>query len=328
MDSVTWQYWKFVWRSSAFLKVTLVDHLWATHFTAANAMAAAAREALPPMHPLRRVLSMFTFGTIKVNIVALHQLLGPNAMLQRSTPFADFLEVQTLARDALPSLEEQFGVFVNTTRKVALPMELQQTPFIQDGQLLFDAIKQFVGNVFNVYESWCTNGILTDSAILLFFERIKTWSLFRRHMDTDSRFLALHSDDGTSLRCEGVQLWFTIHFFYVTGYHRHVGQVADTATDPDFAGFSWKEGEAFARPRQAVQLSLIAATTATTWPKLSEDYSHLMQGVANSSRATAVFKAFQREMQAVKSTINARNTVRAVPYMQMHPDEVECSVAV
>merc|ERR1739838_1001286 len=36
----------------------------------------------------------------------------------------------------------------------------------------------------------------------------------------------------------------------LTGWHRHVGMVADFYRDPDLAGFSWKEGESFARPKQ------------------------------------------------------------------------------
>merc|ERR1711988_952669 len=73
--SATWQYWKFVWRSSLFLTVTAVDHLWTTHFSIANALAAASREALAPAHPLRRLLSIFTYGTIAVNKDAAHQLV-------------------------------------------------------------------------------------------------------------------------------------------------------------------------------------------------------------------------------------------------------------
>lgn len=328
VDTHTWQYWKFVWRSSAFLKVTLVDHLWATHFTAGNSIAAAAREALPPAHPLRRLLSMFTFGTVKVNNQALHQLLGPNALLQRSTPFQDFLEVARVGRKSIPSLQERFAVFVVAAAKSALPKEIQQTPYFQDGPLLFDALKQLVAGWFSLYSEWCPAGILRDPAMLLFFERVKTWSLFQQHMVTDAEFLGLYGADGKSLRCAGVQMWFTIHFFHVTGYHRHVGQVADTAADPDFAGFSWKAGEAFSRPRQAIQMSLIAATTATKWPKLSEDYSHLAQGIAKSADAAALFKAFRSDMLALKVVIEGRNRGRAIPYRQMHPDEVECSVAV
>jgi cytochrome P450 len=327
-ESATWQYWKFAFRSSLFLKVTLVDHLWATHFAAGNSLAAAARESLPPTHPLRRLLTMFTFNTIQVNTNAFHQLLGPDALLQRSTPFYDFREVSLLAEVAIPPLTKSFGFFLNETVRSALPAEVQETPYAQDGQLIFDALQDFVASWFGLYDGqWCAGGAVADPAVLLFFERMQTWSMYQQHMKTDAPFLGLYGED-ESLQCEGLQKWLTMLFFQVTGYHRHVGTVADSAADPDFAGFSWEQGRAYTPPRQAIQLSLISATTSTTWPKISQDYSHLAEGIEKSAEAAQAFHAFRARMADVGNTIDARNEGRAIPYMQMHPDHVECSVAV
>jgi len=327
-ESATWQYWKFAFRSSLFLKVTLVDHLWATHFTAGSSMAAAAREALPPAHPLRRLLTMFTFNTIQVNTNAFHQLLGPDALLQRSTPFYDFREVSLLAEVSIPPLTTSFGFFMNETLRSTLPARVQETPYAQDGQLIFDALKDFVDSWFDLYAGqWCAGDAVVDPAVLLFFERAQTWSMYRQHMKTDALFLGLYGEDG-SLQCKGLQKWLTMLFFQVTGYHRHVGTVADSAADPDFAGFSWERGRAYTPPRQAIQLSLISATTSTTWPKISQDFSHLSEGIDKSAEAARAFHAFRAKMEDVAKTIDARNKGRAIPYMQMHPKHVECSVAV
>lgn len=329
VDSVTWQYWKFAWRSSAFLKVTLVDHLWATHFTAANAMGAAARESLSPLHPLRRLLSMFTYGTVDVNDNAFHQLLGPKALLQRSTPFHDFYDVANAAKKMIPPLKKYFELFVSEEAKQKLPKELLKTPYVEDGQLLFNALKKLTDDFFAVYDgTWCPAGSLIDPEIRFFFRQLQTWSMGQQHMFTDGPFLGMFGADGTTLRCEGVKLWFAINFFQVTGYHRHVGTVADTAADPDFAGFGWKKGEAFTRPRQAIQLSLISAYTATKWPKLIDDYSFLAMGIDKSAEAANVFKTFKSEMDQLKQVIDQRNKDRSIPYMEMHPERVECSLAV
>lgn len=48
--------------------ITLTDHLHYTHFRAGNVLATAVRKTLSPNHPLRRLLSVFTFGTIFVNL--------------------------------------------------------------------------------------------------------------------------------------------------------------------------------------------------------------------------------------------------------------------
>jgi len=327
-ESATWQYWKFAFRSSLFLKVTLVDHLWATHFTAANSLAAAAREALPPIHPLRRLLTMFTFNTIQVNANAFHQLLGPDALLHRSTPFYDFRDVSLLAEVAIPPLSKAFGFFMDETVRSAMPARVQETPYAQDGQLIFDALQDFVASWFDLYGGqWCEGGAVKDPAVLLFFERVQAWTMYQQHMEADASFLGLRGGDG-SLQCAGLQKWLTMLFFQVSGYHRHVGTVADSASDPDFAGFSWAEARAYAPPRQAIQTSLISATTSTTWPKLNQDYSHLAQGIENEAGAAQAFQKFRAKLEDVAKTIDARNKGRDIPYMQMHPDHVECSVAV
>jgi hypothetical protein len=124
--------------------------------------------------------------------------------------------------------------------------------------------------------------------------------------------------------------WLSTHFFHVTGYHRHVGTVADTAADPDFASWGWLPGEAYGKPRQHVQLSLISASTALSWPKLSEDYSHLAMGIEKESEAQAVFQAFHTKMVELKEREELLNSRRdsLPPYFEMHPDYVESSVAV
>merc|ERR1719389_642224 len=96
--------------------VTAVDHLYTTHFSVANSLAAASREALPPAHPLRRLLSIFTFGTIGVNKNAAHQLVGPHHLLHRSTPFSDFGHVSEVAQASIPSFESSFGAFLDNDR--------------------------------------------------------------------------------------------------------------------------------------------------------------------------------------------------------------------
>lgn len=57
-------------RCSLITVITLTDHLHMTHFRAANVMATAVRKTLSPNHPLRRLLSVFTFGSIFVNLQA------------------------------------------------------------------------------------------------------------------------------------------------------------------------------------------------------------------------------------------------------------------
>jgi len=165
--------------------------------------------------------------------------------------------------------------------------------------------------------------------MLLFWRRVPTWSVItQQHFNNmDSEFLGFYGPDG-SIRCDGFKLWLAMQMFHVSGYHRHVGTVADDAADPDWAAFSWKVGERFGAPRQALMTSTISSATARTWPKLTEDYTFMAEGIHRAEEAKQVLEDFNLEMQKLKEIVEARNTERAVPYLQMHPDEVEISVAV
>ena len=54
-----WEYVKFVFRSSLFSYVTLVDHLFGIHMQMGNLVTVASRENLSTDHPVRRFLVPF-----------------------------------------------------------------------------------------------------------------------------------------------------------------------------------------------------------------------------------------------------------------------------
>jgi hypothetical protein len=329
VTSSAWQYWKFVWRSSLLLEITTVDHLWTTHFSAANALAAASREGLPPTHPLRRLLTIFTFHTIAVNKDAAHQLVGPKHLLHRSTGFENFGDVSKVAQAAIPSLESSFGAFLDNEGFEMLDQTLKDTPYFADGKLLFDALKGLVDEWFGVFENdWCdVTDVVISSDLTMFMSRYESWSMHGSHATTDSVWLGLHNMNG-QITCSGFKKWLSVMLFAVTGYHRHVGTVADITSDADFATFSWKDGEASGRPLQHLQMSLIAASTAKKHPKIFNDFTHLAAGLPSQAAAEAVLQNFQTQMSVVLAQINQRNAHRPVPYWQMDPTHVECSVAV
>merc|ERR1712185_190159 len=101
------------------------------------------------------------------------------------------------------------------------------------------------------------------------------------------------------LTCSGLRRWLSVMLFAVTGHHRHVGTVSDIAADPEFATFSWKEGEAYGRPLQHLQMALIAASTAKSFPKVLNDFSHLAVGLSKQSAAESTLRKFRDSMAEV-----------------------------
>lgn len=282
------------------------------------------------MHGLRRLLAMFTALTPRVNQNALDQLVGPYMSIQRLQPWKDVYAIGQAARSQLPSLEARFGAIVDVEKRSALPQKIQETPFYQDGQLLFDALKKLVNDWFKAHSEWCSKeGDVIDKDILFFFERLQTWSMYAQdHLDTDGAWLKMYGDDGVTLRCDGLQTWLAIHTFHVSGFHRHVGMVGDSLADPEWAAPAWVEGERYARPQQALLLGIVSASTGTSWPKLSEDYSFMAEGTEKAEQIKDVLANFRAELAVVKETIAERNEHRPVPYIRFDPDEVETAVAV
>jgi len=215
-----------------------------------------------------------------------------------------------------------------------LDSSLQTLPVYQDGRLLFEGIGSLVDKWADLFSSeWCdANDYIKNSDIKFFMKQMHTWSLFGRTADSDHAWLELYSSTG-ELKCTGFYKWLKIMLFAVSGYHRHVGTIADLASDPDFASWSNAVGEAFGRPRQHLQMALIAGSTAQIFPKVIADFSFLARGLgAAEEAASKILKDFQSTMASNAEVVNLRNEERsadgASAYLQMHPGYVESSVAV
>lgn len=325
VDEETWQYWKFHWRSSLFLRVTLIDHLYTTHFAVGGMLAASAREGLPANHGLRRLLTMFTWNTIGVNDDAMHQLIGSQALLHRSTPFHDWEEVIKIAQANVPTLQERYGAFFGD----GVPEELAHVPYYQDGQLLADAMKYLVGNWTRLYAAeWCSSdGLVKDQDIKFFFKSLWRWKLDPYNFKDNNEWLHMTTPEG-EVTCSGMEKFLSMTLFGVTGFHRQVGQIGDVGVDANFATWSWREGEPYGLPRQHLDMALVVAFTAKIMPKIDQDYSFLAQGLAKEKEAAEVLRTFQASMVAIAAEIDQRNAKREYPYFNMHPSQVECSVAV
>jgi hypothetical protein len=273
---------------------------------------------------------MFTHGSIEVNYNAQHQLIGPDHLLQRSTPFHDFHEVAQAAQSLMFSMKDAYGAFVDESIFSAMDPELKSLPLYEDGRELYKVIDTLVTKWAALYNSeWCDdNAYIKDGNIKFFIKRLDTWTLFDRTAASDQEWFGLYSTTG-ELTCNGFYTWLKTALFAVSGYHRHVGTVADIASDPDFASFSNAVGEAFGRPRQHMQMALIAGSTARVFPKVVSDFSFLAEGLnSGAEEASQILQDFQADMKKMALQVDSRNAQRPTPYLQMHPNYVEASVAV
>lgn len=316
----TWQYWKFVWRCSLLGVVTVKDHLFFSHYQIGSSLAKETRAILSPKHPLRRLLSIFTFGTIQVNVLSLETLVSPGHMLDRATPFEHYQDFASLVEETLPDPSEcETTWLLNRTTRSAMPTILREAPFFADSFLVFTALKNLVNAWFTIYANkWCDDdGLLKDREILQFASNMKK-ALYRGRQARD-----------VSLRCSDFKDRLELLVFLVTAWHRHVGMVADFFRAPHLGTFSWRAGEAYGRPLQHMITSVVAANTGLPQPKLNEDFSHIFAGMEREGDAVKAWKDFTTELDGVSQVVAKRNSERGTtPNSRGDPSQIECSIAV
>jgi len=315
-----WQYWKFVWRSCLVAIVTLQDHLHMAHYRVANVLASVTRGALPPNHVLRRLLTVFTFGTIGVNYKSFFALQDTRGVLSRALPFVDFNAVNDAVVGTMPGIRDLVDTFVNESIFNTMPDLIKAAPFFADGKLLFKEQSSLVAGYVDIFRSQLCDpetDKITDAHTQGFLH------LFQKWLETSA-----YEPMASTATCAELTEQLSAYWFMVTSWHRHVGQIGDFAIDPDLIGLSWQEGEPFPRPMQAFQWSSIAAATAAPRPKLMEDYSHVFKGIDRQEDVASLWAKFHTNLTEVTATITARNKKRTTENWRSDPRQVESSLCV
>eukprot|EP00408_Alexandrium_pacificum_P006909 CAMPEP_0171216184 /NCGR_PEP_ID=MMETSP0790-20130122/32050_1 /TAXON_ID=2925 /ORGANISM="Alexandrium catenella, Strain OF101" /LENGTH=720 /DNA_ID=CAMNT_0011681957 /DNA_START=24 /DNA_END=2183 /DNA_ORIENTATION=+ len=323
-----WEYAKWTFRSTMMNAVTVIDHLWFSHLSVANLIATAARERLLPSHPLRRLLSIASFGTIEVNVKAGHLLLADDQLLHRASPFKDWGAVHDAGEDAIETFEGYFGAVMDAQKRGALHPRIQQTPFYTDAPDLFNVISKFVDSFFGVYGvQWCHTGtdLIQDQGLRDYARAVETWLLQERPNRAAANIQWLKGIAEGAWTCTALRKLLKVQLFAVSGFHQHVGKVADLVRNPELVGPSWAPGETSSRPRQAMLYSFVSATTAFIGVKLSEDFTPFFTGISKAAEVQAVLGVFQSDLLQLQATIESRNNLRDVPYLRMLPSRVEVS---
>merc|ERR1712129_419323 len=107
------------------------------HFRAANSLAKATRATLTADNPFRRFMSIFTFGSIFVNLNAAHTLVGPDSTLHRASPFEEFSDLGVAGPTLLEDPLVLHAALHDTAEFEKLPELVKTSPYYSDGTLLY-----------------------------------------------------------------------------------------------------------------------------------------------------------------------------------------------
>ena len=146
-----WARAKFRFRSSAFVLVTLVDHLYHVHLQTTNLFVTALREQLSADHPIRRFLTPFTYQTISINDNAKFNLVAPRSMGPRC--FALTQKGLELAFTAAPNLvvPGTKDIFNLRTYIQQLKASGVDTEYWRQALELYEIMERFVANYLSCY---------------------------------------------------------------------------------------------------------------------------------------------------------------------------------
>jgi len=339
-DDNQWGYFKFVFRSTLVSSVTAFDHLIGTHILAAETLALAVTENLSPENELRMLLQPHIVGSLSINFAAATNLFAEGILIHRAGPFA---------REAFVGEEDGSGTGILWAKSVVLRymkfedayrtyrqhfeelrsegVQMPELPFFEDGILIFRAIEEYVHSAIDkIYGSGplqCNGFLYADREAQRFLRSF--W-----HM-TDPATPDFWPQEFRGDNCNSLKALLTEVIFLVTGWHRHVGSVADFFRDTRFAATMWKEGESNTRPKQANMMMLLAATTNAILPKMGMDLAETIYS-GNGKLEQTMKQGLYPAMREVQSQIEQRNQIREsrndIPYHQMEPDSVEWGVEV
>lgn len=329
-----WEYFKFVFRSSLFGIVTLVDHLYGVHLQVSNIFTMAMREQLSKDTPLRRFLVPFTYGTIAINDAARVTLVTPDSWVPRAYPF-DEEGLQLAWANAYRHLPGGVELKVELTERAFLQTIFDRKAYIDiriesgvDTQYYKQALeywvmlRAFVKGTFDVYyptaadQQRFVEDAETEHFLLQAMGGIQATSdvLVIGDKSLPHAWESFAPAEKYTMVIDAITRFIDV----VTTGHEQVGKVQAYAQDASFASFSWAaslrprwaggtgEGVLAAPKEVATGQALIMALTSTPMPDLvaaaggEQDWSKIFWAADGEQRAQLdeVYVQFQDRLRA------------------------------
>lgn len=306
-----WESTKFLAKSSGLAISNIRKHLLETHLTAANQMAYASAKYLPPNHPIRRLLNVFTFNTHRVNDGAMQILITERGLLHRFTAFSKMNQVFDSAKKA----NNLFQPFPTRYLRPELIKQssLGKLPFHKEGCEYYAIVEKFV-------KAWVkeSGSMVTDKYAQDFYNDIKLESIGCKYELPEFSKSAM-----IDLLAAGI--------FGVTAWHELTGNLIDYTNDPFAMGGRVVDGATSSDVQGFAVALLVTAATGGTVPVLMAKYRNYfgMDGAPQWERL--VWDDFQLDLTEQSKCVSDResgDTKRKFEFKLFNPENFEASVSV
>jgi len=253
-----WEEAKVLAKASTFILATVNEHLIQSHLLLSSALSLANCKRLPPNHPLRRIINVFTFRTNKVNDGAFSSLVPVNSLLHRGSAF----EYESLRKIFCHCIENS-NAFQPFPKRNMRPELLEMSnegkfPYHSEAVEYYEIMEKFV-------KAW-----LKEAGDAASDDYAKTFYDEMRNSTKDQKYTI------PPYSPENMVDLLTQCFFQVTAYHEIVGTVIDYNNNPTFGGFRLSDGNNTkgADVQSFLIASIITATTGIKVPMLMKGYSN------------------------------------------------------
>jgi len=310
-DEKEWEEAKFLSKISCFTLVTAREHLVWSHLLLSNTATREKTLCLPPSHPIRRLLTIFTFGSTEVNQNAFDALVPETCLLHRALGLK-YSSMQAVFDSAF---KESIVYEPYADRKVDPGLKKLSDegkfPYISEGVAYFEIVRTFV-------KKWMAKAgdACKDEHALEFYNAMRKASKGQKYEIPE------HSDENMANLC--AQIIFT-----VTAFHELVGAVTDyVGVLPNRAGFRSCRGKTEVDIQSFIIASCIGASTSVRMPVLMSKFENFF-GVGGAPEwEREHWEAFRSDLAKQSQAVKAADAKREVEFKYFDPARFECSISV
>lgn len=308
-----WEEAKFQAKVSAFLLTTVREHLSQTHFLVSNNASREIVKTLPPDHPIRRLMAIFTYNAVGINKSASIALLPEKSLIHRSTA----LSAKGM-QDVFDNAFSKSIVLEPFTDRVIKNPELEKLategkyPYLSEGREFYNITRTMV-------EAWLKKAgrHAFDTHAKDFYEGMRESTVGQEYV------LPEYSHENM------VELMSSV-IFGVTAFHELIGHVPDYTDSPFKAGFRVPRTSPLQVDLQSYLLmAVVSAATSVPAPQLLANYPNYFAEGGAPGWERDVWNIYVREMGLQSKKVqNDEWKNRDFEFKYFDPSLFECSVSV
>lgn len=308
-----WEEAKFQAKVSAFLLTTAREHLLQTHFLVSNNASREVVKTLPPDHPIRRLLAIFTYNAVGINKTASIALTPENSLIHRATAlsYQGMLDVFDNAFSTSIALKPFTDRIIKNPEVKKLASE-GKYPYLSEGREFYEITRTMV-------KAWLEKAgkHASDRYAKDFYNGMKESTVGQEHP------LPEYSHDNM------VDLVSSV-IFGVTAYHELIGHVPDYTDSPFKAGFRVPRTSPLQVDFQSFLLTaVISAATSLPAPQLLAEFPNYIAKGGAPEWERDIWDVYVKEMGLQSKKVqNDDWKNRDFEFKYFDPSLFECSVSV